>query len=79
VTNEASSIYFVNLVVMQFFNLLAVRTRRLSIFQQPPLFNKETQNWLLFPAMLFALCMIFICTFFALNSHLPSIRGKTED
>ncbi|KAL5340687.1 hypothetical protein BJX70DRAFT_396662 [Aspergillus crustosus] len=60
VANEASSIYFVNLVFMQFFNLLAVRTRRLSIFQQPPVFNKETQNLLLFPAMLFALCVIFI-------------------
>ena len=54
---EASSVYFVNLVVMQWFNLLAVRTRRLSIFQHPPLFNKATQNWLLFPAMGFALCM----------------------
>ncbi|OJD23701.1 hypothetical protein ACJ73_04943 [Blastomyces percursus] len=32
ITNKASSIYFVNLVVMQFFNLLAARTRRLSIF-----------------------------------------------
>jgi sodium/potassium-transporting ATPase subunit alpha len=55
--NEASSVYFINLVVMQWFNLLAVRTRRLSIFQHPPLFNKQTQNWLLFPAMGFALCM----------------------
>ncbi|KAL4982980.1 hypothetical protein BDW68DRAFT_194775 [Aspergillus falconensis] len=60
VANEASSIYFVNLVFMQFFNLLAVRTRRLSIFQQPPIFNKETQNLLLFPAMVFALCVVFI-------------------
>jgi sodium/potassium-transporting ATPase subunit alpha len=56
---EASSVYFINLVVMQWFNLLAVRTRRLSIFQHPPLFNKQTQNWYLFPAMLFALCMAF--------------------
>ncbi|KAL4794982.1 hypothetical protein BDV19DRAFT_379120 [Aspergillus venezuelensis] len=55
VANEASSIYFVNLVFIQFFNLLAVRTRRLSIFQQPPVGNKETQNLLLFPAMVFAL------------------------
>jgi sodium/potassium-transporting ATPase subunit alpha len=54
---EASSIYFINLVVMQWFNLLAVRTRRLSIFQHPPLFNENTQNWYLFPAMGFALCM----------------------
>jgi len=36
-----------------------VRTRRLSIFQHPPLFNKNTQNWYLFPAMLFALVMAF--------------------
>lgn len=55
----ASSIYFVNLVVMQWFNLLGVRTRRLSIFQHPPLFKKETRNWLLFPAMGFALLMVF--------------------
>jgi sodium/potassium-transporting ATPase subunit alpha len=41
--NTASSIYFVNLVVMQIFNLLATRTRHLSIFQQPPVFNKATQ------------------------------------
>ncbi|KAF8849799.1 calcium ATPase [Acephala macrosclerotiorum] len=54
---EASSIYFVNLVVMQWFNLMAVRTRRLSIFQHPPLFNKQTQNWYLFPAIAFALVM----------------------
>ncbi|RGP70929.1 h+ k+-exchanging atpase [Fusarium sporotrichioides] len=56
-TNEASSIYFVNLVVMQWFNLMATRTRRLSIFQHPPLFNKETQNWYLFPAIIFSLAM----------------------
>ncbi|MCJ1358879.1 MAG: hypothetical protein MMC33_008879 [Icmadophila ericetorum] len=55
--NEASSIYFVNLVVMQWFNLMAVRTRRLSIFSHPPAFNPETQNLYLFPAILFALAM----------------------
>ncbi|PSN70416.1 calcium ATPase [Corynespora cassiicola Philippines] len=60
VTNEASSIYFVTLVVMQLFNLLATRTRRLSLFQQPPIFNKETQNLLLFPAMVFAIVIVFI-------------------
>ena len=56
----ASSIYFVNLVVMQWFNLMATRTRRLSIFQHPPLLNKETQNPWLFPAILFALVMAFL-------------------
>ncbi|PMD19532.1 calcium ATPase [Hyaloscypha hepaticicola] len=54
---EASSIYFVNLVVMQWFNLMALRTRRLSIFQHPPAFNKTTQNLYLFPAIAFALVM----------------------
>ena len=58
--NEASSIYFVNLVVMQWFNLMTTRTRRLSMFQHPPLFNKETQNWYLFPAIIFALAMAFL-------------------
>ncbi|ODA76999.1 hypothetical protein RJ55_07516 [Drechmeria coniospora] len=57
---EASSIYFVTLVVMQWFNLMATRTRRLSIFQHPPLFNKETQNLYLFPAILFSLLMAFL-------------------
>jgi sodium/potassium-transporting ATPase subunit alpha len=42
------------------FNLLATRTRRLSIFQQPPIFNKATQNWSLFPAMIFAIVVVFI-------------------
>lgn len=57
---EASSIYFVNLVVMQWFNLMATRCRRLSIFQHPPLFNKETQNLYLFPTIVFSLGMIFL-------------------
>ena len=58
--NTASSIYFVNLVIMQFFSLMAIRTRRLSVFQAPPAYNKGTQNLLLFPAMAFALCIIFV-------------------
>lgn len=36
---------------------MSLRTRRLSIFQHPPAFNKRTQNLLLFPAIVFALCM----------------------
>lgn len=39
----------------QWFNLMAVRTRHLSIFQHPPAFKKETQNLLLFPAILLTL------------------------
>ncbi|KAH7381738.1 hypothetical protein BKA66DRAFT_419220 [Pyrenochaeta sp. MPI-SDFR-AT-0127] len=69
VANHASSIYFVTLVVMQLFNLLATRTRRLSIFQQPPLFNKDTQNWTLFPAMIFAIVVVFIFC------YIPSLQN----
>jgi sodium/potassium-transporting ATPase subunit alpha len=46
----ASSIYFVNLVVMQWFSLLAIRTRRLSLLQHP-----VWRNWYLAPAIVFAL------------------------
>ena len=34
---------------------MAIRTRRLSIFQHPPAFNKLTQNLWLLPAIIFAL------------------------
>ncbi len=60
ILTTASSIYFVNLVIMQWFNLMATRTRRLSIFQQPPAFNKNTENLWLFPAILFSLVVIFV-------------------
>jgi sodium/potassium-transporting ATPase subunit alpha len=45
---------FFNLVMMQWFNLLSTRTRRLSIFQQNPISGK-THNFYLFPAMVAAL------------------------
>jgi sodium/potassium-transporting ATPase subunit alpha len=72
---KASSIYFVNLVVMQSFNLMAIRTRRLSIFQHPPAFNKHTQNLYLFPAIAFALCMaiLWLCI-----PQLQVIIGTTD-
>lgn len=38
---------------------MAVRTRHLSLFQQPPLFDRRTRNVYLFPAMLFALAVAF--------------------
>ena len=47
----------------QWFTLLAIRTRRLSIFQHPPVFNRATQNLLLFPAIAFALCMAIFWTY----------------
>ncbi|KAI1389342.1 calcium ATPase [Hypoxylon trugodes] len=72
--NEASSIYFVNLVVMQWFNLLAVRTRRWSIFQHPPAFNKTTQNLYLFPAIAFALSMAVLWLYIP---QLQSVLGTS--
>jgi sodium/potassium-transporting ATPase subunit alpha len=53
--NTASSVYFVNLVIMQFFNLMCARTRRLSILQQPPIIRESTRNYYLFPAFAVAL------------------------
>jgi sodium/potassium-transporting ATPase subunit alpha len=77
--NEASSIYFINLVVMQFFTLMTIRTRRLSIFQHPPAFNKMTQNLYLFPAIAFALCMaIFWLYIPQLQSTLNTSRVPVE-
>ncbi|RFU30423.1 hypothetical protein B7463_g5908, partial [Scytalidium lignicola] len=73
--NEASSIYFVNLVVMQWFNLMAVRTRRLSFFQHPPAFNKATQNLYLFPAIAFALVMAI---FWLYIPQLQSVLGTSQ-
>ncbi|GAA5820373.1 hypothetical protein JCM3770_000813 [Rhodotorula araucariae] len=54
-TAVAQSIYFWNLVVMQWFSLLAVRARRRSIVQQDPIFDPRTRNLRLFGAMAFAL------------------------
>ncbi|CAL3970765.1 unnamed protein product [Diplocarpon coronariae] len=73
--NVGSSIYFINLVVMQWFSLMCLRTRRLSIFQHPPLFNKITQNWYLFPAMAFALVMAI---FWLYVPKFHSVLGTTE-
>ena len=39
--NMSSSIYFVNLIILQMFNLLSLRTRHLSLFQHSILKNKK--------------------------------------
>jgi len=67
-TNKAQSIYFFNLVMMQWFNLLSTRTRRLSLFQQNPIGGPKTRNLFLFPAMLAALGLG--CFF----SYVPAIQ-----
>jgi sodium/potassium-transporting ATPase subunit alpha len=58
----------------QWFNLMAVRTRRWSIFQHPPAFNKETQNLYLFPAIIFSLSMAILWLYIP---QLHSILGTT--
>ncbi|KAK6458889.1 putative Ca2+ ATPase [Scheffersomyces xylosifermentans] len=54
----SSSIYFVNLVIMQLFNLMAMRTRYLSVFQHSPWKNKR-----LFMVMPIALAITFIINY----------------
>lgn len=63
--NVASSIYFINLVVMQWFNLCAVRTRRLSLFS-------HAWNWYLPPAVAFAL---LIAVFFLYVPQFHDVLG----
>ncbi|KAF8503943.1 sodium-potassium ATPase [Hysterangium stoloniferum] len=54
---RAQSVYFFTLIVMQWGNLLATRTRKLSIFQHPP-----TRNKYLVPAMI---CAVVLGIFFS--------------
>ncbi|KAK0544159.1 hypothetical protein OC846_006169 [Tilletia horrida] len=68
VINRGQSVYYFTAILMQWWNLLSIRTRRLSIFQKPPIFNRETQNLWMFPAMLVSLLIgIFI-------SYIPAIQ-----
>lgn len=63
--NKAQGVYFFNLVICQWFNLLSTRTRRLSIFQQSPIGNEATRNIRLFPAMAIALliAVLYVCCY----------------
>ena len=73
--NQASSIYFTTLVMMQFFNLMCVRTRRLSLLQHPPLFRKATKNIYLFPAIAFAIAIAF---FFNYVPRFQQVLGTAQ-
>ncbi|OAD70429.1 hypothetical protein PHYBLDRAFT_115367 [Phycomyces blakesleeanus NRRL 1555(-)] len=55
----AQSIYFVNLVICQWGNVLSTRTRRLSLFQTNPLWG-PSQNLYLFAAMIGSLIIALI-------------------
>lgn len=65
VSYMSSSIYFVNLVIMQMFNLLSIRTRHLSIFQMSPL-----KNYYMFIAMPTAFGITFII------NYIPAIQNN---
>lgn len=75
----ASAIYFVNLVVMQWFVLMGLRTRRTSLFGQPPVRIvrvvegrwRVEGNWYLFPAILLALVVVFVFV------YIPGLQSVT--
>ncbi|KAN0129016.1 cation transporting ATPase [Lactarius tabidus] len=69
---EAQSVYFFTLVVMQWGNLLSTRTRRSSIFQQPPSWGVNRTT---IPA---AICALIIGIFF---SYVPPFHNvfQTSD
>lgn len=72
--NTSSSIYFNNLVIMQCFNLLAMRTRYLSIAQHTPLKNKY-----LFFTIPFTIAVTFFVNYIpAINSAMGTARVPVE-
>lgn len=58
----------------QWFNAMAVRTRRRSILHQPPVFREETSNYYLFPAIVFAL---LIAILFLYVQRIQAVLGTT--
>ncbi|KAJ7583582.1 hypothetical protein C8J56DRAFT_213171 [Mycena floridula] len=77
-TNKAQSMYFFNLVLMQWFNLLATRTRRLSIFQQNP-FGPQTRNLYIFPAMAIALMLACFFSYISIFQDIFLSRGVSVE
>jgi sodium/potassium-transporting ATPase subunit alpha len=59
--NTGQCVYFVTLVFLQWGNILAVRNRRLSIFQASPLSKAHRNPWLIL-SMLISLCIAIFVT-----------------
>ncbi|KAJ7366054.1 hypothetical protein DFH08DRAFT_162880 [Mycena albidolilacea] len=78
-TNRAQSLYFFNLVIMQWFNLLSTRTRRLSLFQQNPVGSSMTRNVYIFPAMLVALALACFFSYTPWFQHIFLTRGISAE
>ena len=76
---QAQSTYFVTLVFMHYGTLFMIRTRRLSIIQQPPIGSKKTRNLYIFGAMTITLSMMLLfllASFFQniFNTRAPSVE-----
>nr|CEG04843.1 unnamed protein product [Fusarium clavum] len=59
--NTGQCVYFVTLVFLQWGNILAVRNRRLSIFQANPISKAHRNPWLIL-SMLISLCIAIFVT-----------------
>ncbi|WVQ84457.1 hypothetical protein IAT38_006609 [Cryptococcus sp. DSM 104549] len=75
--NHAQSIYFFTLVGMQFGNLLATRTRRLSILQANPFAFSDpaTRNYWILPAMAASLAFLFFFSYVPFFQNTFLTRG----
>jgi len=60
----SQSIYFFTLVIAQFGNVFSIRTRTLSLFQHPPIFNSSGHNnYKIFYAVIFSFCASIFITY----------------
>ena len=76
---HVQSTYFVTLVFMHYGTLFMIRTRRLSIIQQPPIGPRKTRNLYIFGAMAITLVLmlLFLLTSFfnkIFDTRAPSVE-----
>ncbi|SJX65096.1 K, P-type ATPase (mediates high-affinity potassium or sodium uptake) [Sporisorium reilianum f. sp. reilianum] len=76
---RANAVYFFNLVIQQWFNLLGWRTQTRSLFQQLPLGRKATQNVYLFPAMVVSLLIAVFFSYVPAFQHVFLTRGVSVE
>lgn len=71
---QANAVYFFTLVIQQYFDLLALRTRRLSLFQQNPLWGSGRNRWL-FAGMLASFCLAIFFSYIRPIQNVFLTRG----
>lgn len=76
---RANAVYFFNLVIQQWFNLLGWRTQTKSIFQQPPIGRKSTQNWYLLPFMALSLLVAIFLSYVPAFQRVFLTRGVSVE